>query len=66
MEGEKVLKIGNFTIKCREYYGYNDHYYVTLFDDTNNQCEYLTQLTDCHIRDNNFESRVKTFVENNL
>ena len=66
MEKEKVLKVKNFAILCREYYGYNDHDYVTLFDDTENQCRYLSQLTDCRIDDSNLKSRVLEYVESHL
>lgn len=60
MEGEKKVKVNGMNVKCLGYYGYNNHYYVTLFNDDSGQ--YLGELVDCQLHDSNFQKRLETFV----
>lgn len=61
MEGEKKFKIDGINIKCVGYYGYNNHYYVTMYNDDSG--EYLGQLTDAKLSESNIEKRITDFVK---
>lgn len=61
MEGEKNFKIDGINIKCVGYYGYNNHYYVTMYNDDSG--EYLGQLTDAKLSESNIEKRITDFVK---
>ena len=63
---EKFLKIGEFKIKCIEYYDYNDHYSVTMYKMENDEPIYLDELMDCRLSHNNLEHRVKEYVNKKL
>ena len=65
-ESTKVVKVNDLKIECIERYGYNDHYYVTLYDDTEGNCDYLGQLEDCRLSHKNLEKRVKDYVNENV
>lgn len=64
MEGEQNLVINGINIRCVGYYGYNSHYYVTVYNDDNGS--YIGQLVDCQLRDSNFKNRLQNFVDENV
>lgn len=64
MEGEKKIKVCSVNVKCLGYYGYNNHYYVTLFNDDSG--DYLGELVDCKITDSNFTVKVENFLKANV
>lgn len=48
---ERVIKIQSISYKCRFYYGYNSHYYCTIF--RNDDGMYLGELVDVESCDSN-------------
>lgn len=63
MEGEQNLTYNDVVYKLRFYYGYNSHYYLTIFNNTNG--EYLGEIQDIRETDD-WKSRVKQFIDANL
>lgn len=57
---DKCISFPNREVKVREFYGYNDHYYVTIYDNRNGS--YIGELTDCRVSDNNLIDRVKQLL----
>lgn len=64
MEGEKNLVVNGVNIKCIGYYGYNNHYYVTLYNDDSGA--YMGQLVDAKISDSNLEAKIEKLVKESV
>lgn len=58
---EKIIKIKDQEYKCVFQYGYNDHYYCTIY--LNENGKYLGELTDIKSHDSDLISRIKQFIE---
>ena len=64
MEGDKIFTIDGVRYKCTFMYGYNDHYYGTVYNDETGR--YIGQLVDIRKCDSEVEERVTNFVKENI
>lgn len=64
MEGEKLFTVDGVRYKCTFMYGYNSHYYGTVYNDETGR--YIGQLTDIRIHDDDVEKRIIEFIKNNI
>lgn len=64
MEGDKFFTVDGVRYKCTFMYGYNSHYYGTVYNDESGR--YIGQLVDIKIDDYNVEKRVTEFIKNNI
>ena len=62
MEGERLLMVGGVEYKCVFFYGYNNHYYVTVYN--NEDGSYIGQLvdTDKKISDSELVLKISTLI----
>lgn len=65
MEGEKFIKVDDVEYKCVFFYGYNDKYYATIYD--NNDGRYVGQLENVRttICSDLLKNKICTLLENN-
>lgn len=65
MEGEKFIIINDVEYKCVFFYGYNDHYYATIYDNSNGG--YIGQLEDTKssIDDDTLKKKICYLIETN-
>lgn len=64
MEGDKFFIVDGVRYKCTFMYGYNGHYYGTVYNDESGR--YIGQLVDIRIDDSDAEERVTEFIKNNI
>lgn len=57
---EQIFKINGKNYKCRFMYGYNDHYYGVVYDDSNGR--FLGEIVDIRKGDCDTQQRVVEFV----
>ena len=62
---KKEFTIEGRKFRCVSYYGYNSHYYVTVFDITDGGPRYMGQINDLEFGHSNFMSRLTEFVKVN-
>lgn len=63
MEGEKFFNINGVEYKAVFMYGYNGHYYCTVYN--NESGRYLGQIVDIRKSDYDVEKRIAKFVDEN-
>lgn len=61
MEGELIFKVGNVNYKATFYYGYNSHYYATIYNNDNGT--YMGQIDDIQQHEQNTMNRLTEFVK---
>lgn len=58
---EKIFNISGVNYKCIFMYGYNDHYYATVYND--DEGRYIGQIVDIESCDKNVERRLINFLK---
>lgn len=57
---EQIFKINGKNYKCRFMYGYNDHYYCVVYDNSNGR--FLGEIVDIRKGDSDVKERVSEVI----
>lgn len=61
MEGECIFTVDGVNYKAIFYYGYNNHYYATIYNDDTGA--YLGQINDITQGESSTQKRLNNFVQ---